>query len=72
MIKPLPQAHQVYAEVTEAKQQFDQMAEENRKAVAEASVGAKYFQDNQTVVDSIEPRSLGLKKAYINLFHLTE
>ncbi|GAA6109834.1 kinesin-like protein KIN-14I [Tachysurus ichikawai] len=61
------QAHQVYAEVTEAKQQFDQMAEENRKAVAEASVGAKYFQDNQTVVDSIEPRSLGMNPSEICL-----
>lgn len=32
----LLQAHFVYAEVTEAKQQFDQMAEDNLKALDEA------------------------------------
>lgn len=29
------QAHHVYAELTEAKQQFDQMAEDNLKILAE-------------------------------------
>ncbi|KAG7318564.1 hypothetical protein KOW79_018319 [Hemibagrus wyckioides] len=61
------QAHQVYAEVTEAKQQFDQMAEENRKAVAEATVRGTYFQDNQTDVDGVELRPLGMNQSEVSL-----
>lgn len=59
MIKPLPQAHHVYVEVTEVKQQFDQMAEENYKAVAEARDRLTAFQDNQTDMENIELRRLG-------------
>lgn len=59
MIKPLPQAHLVYVEVTEVKQQFDQMAEENYKAVAEARDRLTAFQDNQTDMENIELRRLG-------------
>lgn len=58
MIKPLPQAHLIYAEVTEAKQQFDQMAEDNRKAVAEARNRLTSFQDNQPDMESIDLRPL--------------
>lgn len=65
MIKPLPQAHLVYAEVTEAKQQFDQMAEDNCKAVAGARDRVTSFQNNQTDMESIELRCLGYK--HINL-----
>nr|XP_021332141.1 kinesin-like protein 2 isoform X2 [Danio rerio] len=43
----IQQAHQVYAELTEAKQQFDQMAEDNKKILAEIKESL-----DQTVVES--------------------
>ncbi|MCJ8746708.1 hypothetical protein PDJAM_G00144770 [Pangasius djambal] len=61
------QAHLVYEEVTEAKQQFDQMAEDNRKAVAEARDSLTSFQDNQTDRESIDLRPLGKDESEISL-----
>lgn len=58
-IQPFPQAHLVYAEVTEAKQQFDQLAEDNRKAMAETKDSEASFQDNQTHTESAELGRLG-------------
>lgn len=58
-IKPVPQAHLIYAEVTEAKQQFDQLAEDNRKAITEAKEREASFQNNQTHTDSVELEHLG-------------
>ncbi|XP_047005860.2 uncharacterized protein LOC108255364 [Ictalurus punctatus] len=61
------QAHLIYAEVTEAKQQFDQMAEDNRKAVAEARNILTSFQDNQPDMESIDLRPLRMDQSEISL-----
>ncbi|TSR04279.1 Kinesin-like protein KIN-14E [Bagarius yarrelli] len=56
-------AHLVYAEVTEAKQQFDRMAEDSRKVVAEATARKTSIQHNQTDVKFQEPRPLWMDQS---------
>ncbi|XP_037387791.1 uncharacterized protein LOC108434466 [Pygocentrus nattereri] len=56
------QAHFVYAEITEAKQEFDHLAEDNRKALYEAqeSLGPAEqvsIQEDLTEGDGIEPKT---------------
>ncbi|KAF7687624.1 hypothetical protein HF521_014852 [Silurus meridionalis] len=49
------QAHLVYAEVTEAKQQFDMMAEGNRKTIADVRNKVTSIQEIQTDMEYVEP-----------------
>uniref|UniRef100_A0A3B1K6B9 Kinesin motor domain-containing protein n=1 Tax=Astyanax mexicanus TaxID=7994 RepID=A0A3B1K6B9_ASTMX len=58
------QAHQVYEEVMEARQQFDQMSEENRKNLNEGRENLdpaelQTIQENLTETDSAEPQLQG-------------
>lgn len=50
------QAHHVYAELTEAKQQFDQMAEDNLKILAEIkeSLGQTVEESSQKSHEELE------------------
>ncbi|KAF5888806.1 kinesin-like calmodulin-binding protein, partial [Clarias magur] len=58
------QAHLVYAEVTEAKERFDQMAEDNCKA-AEDRDGVTSLQEDQTDMGSVELRPPGKDQSEI-------